>query len=311
MSNQRYERVGIRAADAIGSTLTQNTLNTFHLAGVRNDLVAQGVNRVQEIFNNSSAGKYIYKVKNGDLTQLNSLAYKTIESVGRISVLDKIDVSMREDMDKFEAQYGTVELGSIHHIIHVQFETNVYSALADFNLPPPFVILFWLERTNSLLIGLDKEYSKVTLDRVVCNILASQKLCGVDGVEQILPVAEVTYVICSKSVPLIYTLFPNVTCSKMTEMASIYGIEVAKRAMKEELTEILPGILPKHISTIVNSMCWSGSISSISRYSARVEDPLTRFSFEEVYRNIKEAAEKNQTDPLVSVSSRIVASKLV
>lgn len=47
--------VGLLSGMAMGSVITQQTLNTFHSAGTNDGLVSQGIARTQEILNNSSS----------------------------------------------------------------------------------------------------------------------------------------------------------------------------------------------------------------------------------------------------------------
>lgn len=138
------------------------------------------------------------------------------------------------------------------------------------------------------------------------------------GIPEVLKIVEhdneTSLIICNPTGSLLdmLSIDPiNIVSNRTADMLKVFGIEVAKKCLFETLCAILDKILPCHIQLIVEWMTWSGSINSISRYSARQDpDVLKRMSFEEAIRNITTACVNGEQDMLKSVSSKIVASKL-
>jgi hypothetical protein len=141
-------------------------------------------------------------------------------------------------------------------------------------------------------------------------------LSGIDYVEQVLKKNDdETIIICSSMASLnnFVTLDPvNIVCNKTSEMLSVFGIEVAKKCLKNELCAILNTINPCHVDVIVDFMTFGGKIASISRYSSRnAPDVIKRMCFEEVVRNIVIACTNSECDLLKTTSSCVATTKLV
>ena len=102
--------IGVLAASAIGSMLTQETLDTFHMAGIGNEFVTKGFARIQELLNNSSTlAKIIFKIKN--VEKIDSLIYVNFEKllISKILKINKNEISQLSWINHWEKYFGEVE----------------------------------------------------------------------------------------------------------------------------------------------------------------------------------------------------------
>lgn len=90
-----------------------------------------------------------------------------------------------------------------------------------------------------------------------------------------------------------------------------FGIEATRQYMIDQFTSIMPGINLCHVSLLVDKMTYSGSLSSISRYTMRKEDcgPLSQASFEETLDNFLNAGAFGQEEPTKGVSASVICGK--
>jgi DNA-directed RNA polymerase beta' subunit len=146
-------------------------------------------------------------------------------------------------------------------------------------------------------------------------------LRGVDGIDD-LDVARVDgsdeWMIYSLNGPLkkILTLDyidPYKTYSNnIMEIYETLGIEAAKEAIIRELTSIMGSEVDKaHIHLIANSMCFTGSVLSVSRYGLKNRgiETLTEASFEEIISAYLTSALLERADPLQGVSSCVAVGQ--
>lgn len=94
--------LGIIAAQSIGETFTQSTLNTFHKAGLLNS--KKGISRVEELLNVSKTPKSIfYRLK----SQLN-----VFNDVGSVVVVDDDEITIEAQKKNFLKLLGLA--GSVY-----------------------------------------------------------------------------------------------------------------------------------------------------------------------------------------------------
>lgn len=97
------------------------------------------------------------------------------------------------------------------------------------------------------------------------------------------------------------------------DIYEILGIEAVKNYLYSHLMEILDGIEFCHIKLIVDQMTFSGSISSISRHTVKINEsgPLSKATFEESVANILIAASRGLTDFLKDISAQVMTGKRI
>lgn len=89
------------------------------------------------------------------------------------------------------------------------------------------------------------------------------------------------------------------------------GIEAVRQYMINEFSQIMEGINVCHVMLLVDKMTFTGSISSISRYTMRSEEcgPFGKASFEETLDNFLKAGVYGQDEPIKGVSASIICGK--
>lgn len=328
--------IGLIAATAVGSEITQNTLDTFHTAGDLNNLVSSGFGRIVELFNNSCAlNKTIITLST--TADLKNVLFSNFGDVAKNIQF----IYHEKTQDYILSADVTLETQISKGVLLTWFEARDFSdALKLGNLRlskiSPFTRTAEGEVINTLYFSPTKSLKKLALaveahlqnggeisNRILAEFYVSKiqvpflkniKISGIEGVERVHDTPTGKMLICSPLCKLTYELVQldpvHITSNKAAEMAQIFGIEAARCGMIKELKRILPGVLPHHIILVVDIMTWGGEISSISRYTSRKDpDVLKRASFEELKRNIVQACISGEVDRLVSFSSKIVASK--
>lgn len=324
-----FAPVGILSATAIGSILTQNTLDTFHSAGNLNNLVTSGFSRIVELFNNTnSLNKLIYTVKTLNLprdiisTTLKDLCLELCTVINNDKFTIRIKLSIKKQLSR-----GKIILNEIENYLKV-FNVKIENVSPFIREKDDIITLISLvyngdkeKIINSVFNVLDyytewRDTEGFFYEKILLPSIRDTKIMGYDEIEDIIENGEETLIVCSQNAVMtreIWALDPyNIRSNHITEMENIYGIEVARQCLIEELKNIMPNILVCHILLIVDVMTWSGTIASISRYSSRKDpDVLKRCSFEELKRNIVQACVSGEVDKLKSFSSRIITSKII
>ena len=355
------QSVGILGATAIGSELTQKTLDTFHAAGTA-DVVIEGVERIQQCLNNSSTiNRVFFKVQ----VAKKDLRHTVYTTLGDVVVQRPKETSIEtiEWLSIWESNYGSAKdaLPIIPHVLlsviiplEKQFEFDVdISTLKHCNFvneqepwqttysPIPIACSPLLSNDsntdfyNELIIAFVYEFENIDeisrgilspdvdicskllyfVERVWIPKIFNIRLFGIKNVLQIISddrCESKSIILCNSFASLFDVIHIDpigIVCNKTLEMYNIYGIEVARKCLLVELTEIMTKILPCHVQVIIDIMTWTGRITSITRYSARKTDVLKRMTFEESVRNVVAACIEGEIDKLSSFSSKIVTSK--
>lgn len=100
------------------------------------------------------------------------------------------------------------------------------------------------------------------------------------------------------------------------EMYDKFGIETVREFMFKEFYKLLSDdsyINSKHIDLLVDSMCYTGALRSISRYGIDrdVVGPLAKASFEECLDNFTTSGLRCETDNMTSTCSSIISGQHV
>lgn len=339
--------LGVMAALACGSIITQETLDTFHSAGEEHDLTTRGIARIEECLNNSSSlNKLIYHVKK---CEMHNLVYKNIshyllkmdvnfsisecewykifctffgnENINEqdefISCIISCDQMIQDGYDIHNTKFTKTDYINIFAISPLLYTDEfkyhyeiVFKISIDYESDE---ILSMNEKINGYTLCKDI-LKKYILYSIIIPFIKNYKLFGLDNVERIIKKPDEIMIICNSFVKLkdVIHLDPvNIISNKTSEMAEIYGIEVARMCLIQELTRIIPNILKCHIVLIIDVMTFSGKINSISRYTARTNDALNKISFEEAIRNITTACFRCEQDKLKTCSSCIFVAKKI
>lgn len=102
-------------------------------------------------------------------------------------------------------------------------------------------------------------------------------------------------------------------CNNIWEILEILGIEATRQYLIDEFKVIMDGINDCHILLLVDRMTYSGSISSITRYTMRKDEcgPFGKASFEESVDNFIKAGCSGDVENTNGVSASIICSKKI
>jgi len=106
----------------------------------------------------------------------------------------------------------------------------------------------------------------------------------------------------------------NTKSNSVTEMFKIFGIEIARRVLFEEMRMVIgPELNPHHLLLLADAMTVRGYIMPITRSGInRIQtSPLLKASFEEMMEMLTEASFKGELDQLSGVSEGIMLGKLL
>lgn len=336
------ERVGILSAGAICHNLTQLTLDSFSAIDHR---LASGFSRVSELFNNSAnmaTVSYTFKKKLPYIVNVNiEKILLNYNSIYHTTCFDNI-----EWIKSWHEKYGyepifknqlfiICKLCPIKMNLHQitintflffdcnEFKKYAFSPLQFKNGQYYYEIVFQFEKQHC-----EKKCSQYFkrnlsendsimffIERVWKPKIINTKLAGEDFIDYQYYNNNKTILIGSSGSSLTALLkydSQTITSTRINDMFTIYGIEVARRCIIEELCSILPSSIKRcHLELVANSMTWSGSVASISRYTSRLtrNDVVKKIIFEEISRNLFTACKSGEKDAMVSNAARIVYAK--
>lgn len=335
---------GVLAACAIGSELTQSTLDSFHTAGIKNELVSTGMTRLNECVNNSNTLPVILITLKTSIDIVPAKYLKTflskeiqIVSIDNDNIVVGVYISFAKMLEHSVPVFDIVNKFK-NNIVHIGNFVPTYDKTdcdLFFSLKYPIDIEGIKEILLDELILLSKkpreelEYTNTKFkdnDTIVQyyfyktqSIIISNTL--VYGVENVLEVVrgegESLILVCTPQTSLLQFIpfdQKTINTNKIQDMVDIFGIEVGRRCLLKELAKTMNNNIDNssHVKVIVDRMTMNGRIQSISRYSTRDDpDTLKRCSFEEVTRNLLYALSFGEIDLLQSQSSKIITSKLV
>jgi hypothetical protein len=158
-------------------------------------------------------------------------------------------------------------------------------------------------------------------DRILPNLL-NVKLCGITGINDIyFEKRNDEWVITTEGSNL-YELFSNplvdkykTMCNNMWEIYNIFGIEATRQFLVEEYIDVVCSdgtwVNSCHVELLVDIMCNTGSIISISRYGQKKLDigPLSKSSFEESVDQFLKSGINGAKENTKSVSASIMLGK--
>lgn len=125
------ESIGIIAAQSIGEKNTQQTLNTFHKAGLKNAAISSGVPRFQELLNATKNPKIInhkiYFKKNTNLYDMKKMVGHKIIGFKISDISTSINVIMNKKKEKWYESFSIlqdVDLQNLNHCVQIKFCKN-------------------------------------------------------------------------------------------------------------------------------------------------------------------------------------------
>ena len=306
------EAVGIITAQSFGESSTQMVLNTFHMAGVAEMQVTSGLPRLIEIFdarkNPSSPKMEIYLNQNYNNEKDAKTVAEKIKEVTLKEVASEIDLNFSDK--KIEIVVDNQGLRQTHVGLKKVVDRLKYLKYKAREIGSGITI-------NAGEMGFREIYK---LKEKLKNTIIS----GVKGVEQTLVVKRGRdFVIITLGTNLEDVLkLKEVNAEKTTsndlyEMAKMFGIEVARQTIIDEVSETLDGqglnIDKRHLKLIADAMTNTGNVKGVTRMGiiAQKSSILARATFETPIRQFVNASIKGTGDRLSSVIENIILNQPV
>lgn len=161
-----------------------------------------------------------------------------------------------------------------------------------------------------------------TEDRILPNLF-NIKISGISGIREIYFEKRNNEWIITTEGSNLYELFSNplvnkykTLCNNMWEIYNIFGIEATRQFLIEEYTDVVCSdgtwVNSCHVELLVDIMCNTGSIISISRYGQKKLDigPLSKSSFEESVDQFLKSGINGLLENTKSVSANIMLGKI-
>jgi DNA-directed RNA polymerase beta' subunit len=326
-------------------------LNTFHKAGQNEKSVTQGVPRFQELLNATKqlrcvnckiyfneGNKSIQELRNtvnhefACLT-LNDISEKIVIRMDKKEeswysiftevfndrfqrhqhcvsikvnkvILFKYRIYLRDIVDKIEEEYDD---------LHCVFSTE------DVGQIDIFVDVSKIHFTESQLLFVTEEnVHEIYMDECVLPKLKTMVLFGIEGIENIYFVNEKNeWILETDGSNFNKLLGHKLVAMEKLQSNSVWdiydnlGIEAARKFLISEFESIMEGINISHVKLLVEKMTFTGTISSISRYTLRKDEsgPLSKASFEESVEHMVKSAFAGDIEKTKGVSASIICGK--
>jgi len=304
------EAVGIVTAQSFGESSTQMVLRTFHMAGVAEMQVTQGLPRLIEIFDArktpSSPQMEIYLKKEFNNEESAKILAEKLKEVKLREVASEINVNFTDK--KIEIKIDKKILRQTHTSIK-----GVIEKLKERGYKVS-------EGEGSIIIGCEK-YTFRELYKLK-EKLKKTTISGVKGIEQVLIVKKgKDFVIATLGTNLkeVLKLKEVDECRTVSndiyEVAEILGIEAARQLIIDEVQEVLNkqglDIDRRHLELVADAMTNTGTIKGVTRMGIITQKSsiLARATFETPIRQFVSATIKGSRDHLTSVVENIILNQ--
>ena len=172
---------------------------------------------------------------------------------------------------------------------------------------------------KQLLFITEENTNEMYLDECVLPILEKMVICGIPGINTIYYTKnddDEWYIEtegCNFRKLLGHPLI-DITRLQSNNVWDIYenlGVEAARQFLIDEFLSIMEGINSCHVKLLVDKMTYSGTISSITRYTLRKDEsgPMARASFEESVDNYIKSSFNCDVEKTKGVSASIICGK--
>ena len=325
--------------------------STFHKAGQSEKGITAGVPRFQELLNATKTPKLVscrVFFKEGTET-IQSLRNTIRHSIVGLTLKD-IAISMRVVIDKEDelwyepfkviyddnfTKYSNCISVKLNMKILFEYKLSmkniadlISSEYDDIScvFSPPVIGQFdiFVDTSNinlpeNRLLFIDTENAPlIYLEESVQPVIEKMLVCGIAGVTNIYYMQEGDEWMIDTDGGNFKKLLAHpsvdktrVVSNNVWDIYNTLGIEAAREFLIEEYMSIMEGITVCHTKLLVERMTYSGTISSISRYTMRKDEagPMGKASFEETMDNFLRAASHGDVEPTNGVSSSIICGK--
>ncbi len=306
------EAIGIITAQSFGEASTQMVLRTFHMAGVAEMQVTQGLPRLIEIFDArkkpSSPKMEIYLNKDFNNEKSAKIFAEKIKEVELEEISSEIELDFGNRL--IEIKIDDKGLKSTHIT-----KKTLIERLKELGFNAR-------EKTDSIIINVSelgfREIYKLK------EKLKETIISGIKGIKQVLIVKkDRDFVVTTLGTNIKGVIdMKEVNKDKLVsndfyEMAEVFGIEVTRQLIINEITEVLKNqgldIDIRHLKLVSDAMTDSGDVKGVTRMGiiAQKSSILARATFETPVKQFVNATLKGSGDKLSSVIENIILNQPV
>ncbi len=316
----RFEPVGIVAAQSIGEPGTQMTMRTFHYAGVAEINVTLGLPRLIEIVD----------ARKEPSTPMMEIHVKE---------------EIKDNLEEVKKLASNIEITRLHDIADMETDLVEMKVIItpnrkkmEQNMITFDQVVERLKATKGLkgLVSTEKDRIIVSVPenepsfKKLLQISEASKKCkikGLDGISRAIirkmDTAEDEYVIYTEGSNLDKVLDLNgvdgsrTVTNSIVEIANVLGVEAARNAIIKEAYSTLAeqGLTVdiRHIMLVADLMTVDGTVKAIGRHgiSGKKSSVLARAAFEITANHLMQAALRGEVDPLQGVAENIIVGQPV
>ena len=347
------ENVGAISAQSLGEPTTQLSLDAFHNIGFEADGPSGGVGRLRECMGLSQTIKnpMMKLVLDDNLTQqIRDTIKNTMKEVKFKQIIDQIELNFEKNNDVETPQYEAImyihismnkcvlynitteHIGDVYNLLVTTYARDIVvtNKSRTVNTDKHTIISFKLNNYGKY----DEIYEHVMtcIIKGIKNItnvkeIEVNKESFVDG-EYIHPLDKERYKNHKNTKHEIRTIGSNIAVSSVLngidiyksysndiwEMYSLFGVEVARKCIIKEISQILgEGLNPIHATLLADAMTNEGILVSVDRHGQnKIESgPLGRATFEETVIQLTNASIFNDKDNMEGVSANVMFGQFI
>ncbi len=306
------ESIGIVTAQSFGEPSTQMALNVFHLAGVQEVQITQGLPRLIEIFdarkNPSTPAMEIYLESSDNNEKQARVMAEKIKETRFEDIVDEVKINFSDK--KIIAVINKEALKSSH--LSLESVSKILKDKGHKNTTKDDTIVFSESSLDfKQLYKFKEKVKKISIS-------------GIKGIEQVLVVKrDSNYVILTAGSNLSEVLGvkgvdKNKTITNdLQEVHKVLGIEAARNAIMIEINKVINSqgldIDIRHIKLMADSMTMTGEVKGSTRMGiiSQKASILARASFETPIKHFVSSTLKGTKDELSSVIENIIINQPV
>ena len=309
------EAIGIITAESFGEPGTQMTLNVFHLAGVSEVQVTQGLPRLIELFDArkqpSTPRIEVFLTK--DHTKDPADAKKVAALIKETRLGEIVDeFSLNLSQFRIELSLNSRRMRDLS-ITEAALHKTLRESLKNINVK---------EGKNLIILQPKSEQPEIQELYQLKEKCRELYIKGVKGITQVLPIKKDAefMILCVgnnlKDVLKVEGVDASRTiCNDIFEVSRVLGIEAARQTIIKEALEVIKSqgldIDIRHIMLLADVMTCSGGIKGITRsgITGEKESVLAKASFETPIKHIIAASLKGEKDSLNSVIENVMVNQ--
>lgn len=304
------EMVGVLAAQSISEIATQMTLNTFHLAGVNNNLVVGGVPRLKQLCHVSSMRTVCRAPYEPNVERLSGRRVRDVVDATAIAYRD-----LEAPWEHRFARFFYPELEERAMWITLELNQDVAIHVRDRVVRDLELVALATHTTDDVdAVAVALHAFDLELAQDVLRTVLDLRLGGVDGAVFERDGDEV--VVSGGDLGEVLAALPKAVPDNPVACLAHLGIEAARECLLRQLRNVLAFdgsyVNHRHLALLADSMCYAGDLSPFNRHglARRGGTVIEAASFETATTVLVRGAVANRKSDLKGVSEAILLGRL-